>query len=186
MKEDIRRLLEEYGEEILESEEFQKAYQQKHHKIMTVADHSLGVAIISLKICRLLEKLHIDIHERELIISALCHDLGILDRDEKYKNNLECCSQHPRDSIDIVRSLTGEENRRVEDSIRRHMWPLTLHPPKYREGFILTAADKISSAMERMGKSPAAGVSYKKKKRPVKTPERKLPLPGGGKPSEKE
>ena len=56
MNEEIRRLLEEYGEEILESEEFQKAYRQKHHKIMTVADHSLGVAIISLRICRLLEK----------------------------------------------------------------------------------------------------------------------------------
>lgn len=186
MNEEIRRLLEEYGEEILESEEFQKAYRQKHHKIMTVADHSLGVAIISLRICRLLEKMHINVHEKELIISALCHDLGILGRDEKYKNDLECCSRHPKDSIDIVRILTGEENRRVEDSIRRHMWPLTPRPPKYREGFILTAADKISSTMERMGKSPAAGVSYKKKKRPVKTSDRKQPLPGGGKPSEKE
>ena len=99
MNEEIRRLLEEYGEEILESEEFQKAYRQKHHKIMTVADHSLGVAIISLRICRLLEKMHINVHEKELIISALCHDLGILGRDEKYKNDLECCSRHPKDSI---------------------------------------------------------------------------------------
>jgi hypothetical protein len=35
------------------------------------------------------------------------------------------------------------------------MWPLTPLPPRYREGIILTTADKVSAVMERMGLSPA-------------------------------
>jgi hypothetical protein len=38
------------------------------------------------------------------------------------------------------------------------MWPLTPVPPRYREGLILTTADKVSAVMERLGRSPARGL----------------------------
>lgn len=153
----MRSLLYEYRGDILGSGEFQRAFGQTHHKCMTVADHSLGVCVICLYICLVLKKIHISVHVRDLTVAALCHDLGIMGRYEKYRSNFECCGRHPVDSLDCIRELIGEEeyNDIIENSVRCHMWPLTPLPPRYREGIILTTADKVSAVMERLGRSPA-------------------------------
>ena len=39
-------------------------------------------------------------------------------------------------------------NRIERDSIMNHMFPLTPCPPKYIEGYLVTAADKISATQE--------------------------------------
>ena len=39
-------------------------------------------------------------------------------------------------------------NDRIINSIKRHMFPLTLIPPKYKEGFIITCVDKMNSVNE--------------------------------------
>ena len=150
-------LLYKYGSDILQSEEFQKAFHQTHHKCMTVAEHSLGVALVSLRISEFLDRMHIPVKNRDLIIAALCHDLGILGRSDKYRNNVECCGRHPVDSLPIIREIVGDEeyDEIIENAVRCHMWPLTPIPPRHREGLILTAADKVSSVMERLGHSPA-------------------------------
>lgn len=157
MSEHIKSLLYQYGNDILLSEEFQSAFRQTHHKCMTVAEHSLGVAIVCLYICLILQRMNISVRMRSLTIAALCHDLGIMGRHEKYRNDLECFGKHPEDSLEVIRNMISadEYNDVIENSVRRHMWPLTPVPPKYQEGVILTAADKISAVMERLGLSPA-------------------------------
>ena len=39
-------------------------------------------------------------------------------------------------------------NQIERDSIEHHMFPLTPYPPKYIEGYLVTAADKISATKE--------------------------------------
>jgi uncharacterized protein len=39
-------------------------------------------------------------------------------------------------------------NEIEEDIIKRHMWPLTLVPPKYKESYIVSFADKYLSSKE--------------------------------------
>jgi uncharacterized protein len=39
-------------------------------------------------------------------------------------------------------------NEIEEDIIKKHMWPLTLIPPKYKESFIISFADKYLSSKE--------------------------------------
>lgn len=39
-------------------------------------------------------------------------------------------------------------NRVERDSIENHMFPLTLIPPRYLEGYLVTVADKISATRE--------------------------------------
>jgi uncharacterized protein len=39
-------------------------------------------------------------------------------------------------------------NEIEEDIIKKHMWPLTLIPPKYKESFIVSFADKYLSSKE--------------------------------------
>ncbi len=85
------------------------------------------------------------------MVSSLCHDLGIIGRDEKYKNNVQCLIRHPIDSIEAYKSVTGEEEERVLDSIGGHMFPWKPRMPKHREGWILVLADKTASAREKLG-----------------------------------
>ncbi|MCR4903572.1 MAG: HD domain-containing protein [Butyrivibrio sp.] len=150
----IKAVLVLYGKEVLKSEEFANAFKQTHHACSTVADHSLGVAVIAIAISMFLIHIHVKIELRYVVIAALCHDLGIIGRYEKYKNNIECCKRHPVDSVDVYRKIFGESNERIEDSIRNHMWPLTPVPPRYIEGVILTIADKVSATMEKIGVAP--------------------------------
>ena len=51
---DLRR----YGEAILHSEEMRQAFQQKHHKLSTVGDHTMRVALSALGLCYALRRLH--------------------------------------------------------------------------------------------------------------------------------
>jgi len=164
MSDQIKSLLHQYGDDILRSEEFQSAFGQTHHKCMTVAEHSLGVAVVCLHMSAILHKMHIPVQERSLTVAALCHDLGIMGRHEKYKNDFECFGKHPEDSLEVIRNMIGEDEYDdiIENSVLRHMWPLTPVPPKYHEGVMLTAADKISAVMERLGRSPARKLDLRK------------------------
>lgn len=150
----INSLLFAQGLDILLSDEFGNALTQTHHNVSTVASHTLGVAVVSLTICYLLMKLHIRTNTQRMTRAALCHDLGILGRDEKYRDNVQCCFQHPKDSVEVVRKLVGEDDPALENAVANHMWPLCLHPPGNREGVILSVADKISSFLEITGHCP--------------------------------
>ncbi len=139
-----------YGQLILGTEYFETAMGQTHHGVTTVGDHSLHVAYYSLLICALLVKLGISISERELVRASLCHDLGILGRYDKYRNNRECCRRHPIDSGEVARDILPDLSEKERDAITHHMWPLNLHRPHSKEGWIITVADKMAATNERM------------------------------------
>ena len=85
------QLVRSFGAEVLDSPEFEQAMAQKHHHVTTVGDHSLGVAYTSVKICRFLNAMHIKTDTKAVIRGALCHDLGIVGRYEKFSNNQGSC-----------------------------------------------------------------------------------------------
>lgn len=142
------QLVRSYGEEILASPEFRQALQQKHHHVTTVGDHSLGVAYTSVKICRFLNAMHLKTDTRAMVRGALCHDLGIVGRYEKFKNNLVCWQRHPIESVEVAGNLLGDLTRREEDIICHHMWPTTPAAPHCREGYVIVVADKYCSIKE--------------------------------------
>ncbi|MBR3307567.1 MAG: HD domain-containing protein [Lachnospiraceae bacterium] len=144
----IRNDLEFYGSGILCSEEFRKSFRQKHHIDTTVGEHTLYVSRTSLKIAYFLKKLHVKTNMGELVVVALCHDLGILGRDEKYPNKRSCYRKHPGESKEVARRLVPELNERTEKMIERHMFPVTIKPPVSKEGYILLAADKYCAVRE--------------------------------------
>ena len=128
-KKQIRETLKKYGEKIMRSEEFKMAMKQKHHISTSVGLHSLHVAQASICLCNIL-------------IGALCHDLGMVGRYEKYSNNMECCHMHPINSVRITKNLVPDINKKTQDIIRTHMFPLTQRPPAYAEGVVVCLADK--------------------------------------------
>jgi uncharacterized protein len=148
----IKDTIVKYGWKILQSKEFDATFRQTHHLNRTVGDHTLGVAAEAVKLC--MKRAMTD--ERTLknvVVSSLCHDLGIMGRNEKYRNNAQCLVRHPLDSIEIYIRITGEQDERVIDAIKHHMFPLKPGAPRHREGWILTLADKIAASKEKTGRA---------------------------------
>ena len=145
-KEKILSDLEQYGSEVLNSDEMQAAFQQTHHTRSTVGEHTSRVAEKSLAICYALNKLHIRTDIPSVVAGSLCHDLGILGRDEKYDSDQECYRQHASDSVDVARKLVSDLPEKTQDIIEHHMWPTPGNKaPESLEGIIVSAADKAAS-----------------------------------------
>ena len=107
-EEQIRKDLAHYGKGILDSEEMRRAFSQKHHTLSTVGEHTMRVARTSLAICYALRRLHIATDIPAVVTGSLCHDLGILGRNEKYDHAKTCSRQHPADSAELASKLVGE------------------------------------------------------------------------------
>lgn len=108
--------------------------------------HSLNVSYISYFICK---KWRFD------YVSAarggLLHDFYLYDwRDTKinkpHKGILHGMI-HPRDALKNANEHFVL-NKREQDIIRKHMWPLTISLPKYKESYVIMAIDKYCAAAE--------------------------------------
>ena len=148
-KERIRDDLMLYGNDVLKSEEMKKAFEQTHHQWSTVGEHTFRVAFSSVMICYALRKLNIKVSIPAVVIGALCHDLGILGRNEKFSSAKECSIEHPKDSVEVARNIVGEMPEKTEDIIERHMWPAgESEAPNSIEGVVVSVADKYSAVKD--------------------------------------
>ena len=106
--------------------------------------HSVAVAYYS---CRLGALLGRGFHMRETARGALFHDYFFYDAQDGDPAHKGHWSRHP----EIAWRNAKEEldlTRREEDIIRSHMFPLTLKPPRYREGVVVMMVDKGCSVYE--------------------------------------
>ncbi|MCR5119008.1 MAG: HD domain-containing protein [Lachnospiraceae bacterium] len=142
--------LQRYGKHILDSAEFTESFTQAHHIDTTVGDHTMYVSRTSLRICYYLNKLHIRTDMEDMVVGSLCHDLGIMGREDKFSNKRQCYREHPDDSVEVARKLNPELSTKTEKMIRNHMWPYTSGSPGSKEGYILVVADKYCSVREGM------------------------------------
>ena len=148
-KDRIKNDLEKYGSDVLASEEMKQAFEQTHHQWSTVGEHTFRVAFTSVMICYALKKLNIKVNIPAVVIGALCHDLGILGRSEKYSSAKECSAEHPKDSVEIARGLVDDLPEKTEDIIERHMWPIgESRVPNSLEGVVVSVADKYSAVKD--------------------------------------
>lgn len=136
------------GGDILQSELFQRALREPHHWT-SVGRHSLGVAHAALRLADAFERLGLRPDRDVLVRCALCHDLGILDRVQKYGSSAaRCCRRHPADGLLAYERLVHPASPTERDCILHHMWPVLLAPPHTLEGVIINLADKSSSVRE--------------------------------------
>ena len=158
----IEKDMEKYGSEILNSEELKDAFGQTHHLWSTVGEHTLRVAASSIMICYALRKLNIPTNIPAVVVGSLCHDLGILGRDEKYSSKKECSKEHPRDSVDVARHLVPELTDESAEIIERHMWPAGgSKAPNTKEGMIVSIADKYVAVKDLIKGSDLKGTGVR-------------------------
>ncbi len=143
----LKSIDDEYYEivsEILFNEEFLKRKNYNHHENRSVYMHSLMVSIKSYKIAK---KLKMDY--KSVAISGLLHDF--------YYNDWQLCNEkkpflkqhgfvHAKEALENSKiHFDHLLNKKVENAILRHMFPLNIVPPIYKESWLITTVDKIVS-----------------------------------------
>jgi len=132
-------------QDILEHEEFLKLKTFFHHNSSIYA-HVNDVAYFSYRICK-----YFKLNYRAAARGALLHDFFLYDwrhhdvpdlPREKFHG-----LAHPAIAVANAKKHFSI-NEIEEDIIKRHMWPLTLVPPKYKESYIVSFADKYLSSRE--------------------------------------
>lgn len=148
-KDRIREDIDRYGKEVLESDEMQEAYEQTHHLWSTVGEHTLRVTLSSVMACYALKKLHFKVNIPAVVVGALCHDLGMLGRDEKYATEKEAHHEHPGESVKVAKEIIEDLPAESEEIIERHMWPMGGgKAPSTIEGLVVSAADKYAAVKD--------------------------------------
>ena len=135
----------EYGRDILVSDIFRQAEAETHHLHGTVFDHTVNVCVVSMRLCSQLTDRGIQVNKKDLIQAALCHDLGMVGRETKYKGRVGSWRNHARESARIARELVPDLSAEAEEMILSHMWPVSGMPPRTNEGMILCMADKYAT-----------------------------------------
>lgn len=145
-KKELYKLLKEHASDILNSENFKSTRNFIQHGTMPVHTHCVDVAEKSLAISKFL---HIRCNERDLIRGALLHDYFLYDWHDKNRENYQFFHGFYHPGI-ALKNASKEYNLspREKDIIKKHMWPLTLVPPRCREAWIVTTADKYCSTLE--------------------------------------
>ena len=133
--------------DILFSERFFKAGEVRHHYNTSVADHSERTAAYAMRICSWLKRHSVRISEEDVVRACLLHDIGMTDEKVSGSVSFRKAYLHPKRSEQIAKN-EFQANEVQCNAIRRHMWPICLIPPKFREGWVVMAADKCCSLWE--------------------------------------
>lgn len=134
-----------YGQDILRSPNMQSERNFMQHGSTDCFTHSICVAYMALHVAQILHIKNID--KKSLVRGCLLHDYFLYDWHDK----TSACKFHTlRHPIISLRNAEQEFalNAIERDIIRKHMFPLCFPPPKYKESFIITIADKCCAASE--------------------------------------
>ena len=113
------------------------------HGTTSVYGHSVNVAFIALIFAK---RFRLRVDERALVRGALLHDFFLYDWHERGHGMLHGVT-HPKTALTNARkefALGPVE----EDVIARHMFPLDPRPPRHRESWLVTMADKFCAVYE--------------------------------------
>lgn len=120
------------------------------HGDTTCLKHTIAVAYFSIMLA---EKLGISYKKSDLIRGALLHDYFLYDWHDGDGRQIHGFT-HPASALhnaDRDFELTDTER----DIIKKHMFPLTVIPPKCREAWIVCMVDKACSLYETFKRSNA-------------------------------
>lgn len=129
--------------DILNIEDVQQLRDYHQHFKTTRYQHSINVAYYTFMICR---KLNLD--EISGARAGMLHDLYLYD----WKNKEQPIEGrhsvvHPQVALSTAKQHF-EVNDIMADAIVHHMWPMSIHMPKSKEGWVLQAVDKYCAVAE--------------------------------------
>lgn len=144
MNQDYISIIKKYGFDILNSKNMLKQKDYIQHGNISVYEHSLRVAYLSLKI---VDKYNLDVDIKSVVRGALLHDFFLYDWHVKDRSHRLHGFTHPKTAYNNAKKefiLNDIE----KDIIIKHMFPLVIFPPMHLESYVVTVADKISAVKE--------------------------------------
>ena len=133
--------------DIINSEEVQSLKEFGHHIYLTRFQHSFNVSYYNYVVCKFF-----GLDAKSAARAGLLHDLFFYDRhtcnDGKGKKNH--LREHPALALENAEK-SFDLNDIEKDIIKKHMFPLTLKLPKYRETAVIILTDKFCALMEMGG-----------------------------------
>lgn len=115
----------------------------EQHLEINRLQHITSVSYLSYFMCK---KFSLDWHTAAR--GGILHDLFYYDWREDDRSHRPHGYLHPGFALNNARELCGPLDKKTENIIIRHMWPLTPVPPKYKESLIVSLADKYCAAKE--------------------------------------
>ncbi len=112
------------------------------HGDIDCLEHSLYVSYSGYLVCR-----RMGLDYRSAARGGLLHDFFLYDWHIKGSHEGLHGFTHPRVALENANKLFCL-NAMEKDIILKHMWPMTIKPPKYKETCIVIAADKYCASME--------------------------------------
>lgn len=137
MKEEFNYIL----KDILKNNKIQEMKNYRQHCNTTCFDHSYNVAYLTYKMSK---KLKLDY--KSSARGAMLHDMFLYDWRKNKKFNFHAFKHGKIAYNNAIKEF--ELNDIESDMIIKHMWPITIKPPKYKEGYLLTIADKVCATKE--------------------------------------
>lgn len=132
------------AEKIINQGQYRQLEHYIQHGTVTCMDHSITVARTSYALaCRLGFKLD----RGALIRGALLHDYFLYDWHDKDEDHRLHGFTHPAKALRNARRHFCLD-KIEQDIIQKHMWPLTIVPPRYKESVIVCLVDKYCSSKE--------------------------------------
>ena len=127
--------------ELLSHEKLKSLNNFSQHYKCTRLQHSIDVSYYSFYIAKLLKLDYVSTAK-----AGLLHDLHYHEK-TCFKENVKTLRSHPKEALQNALEIC-DLNDMERDIIKRHMWLITLRPPKYKEGYIVTFVDKYCAAKE--------------------------------------
>ncbi|HBC96222.1 MAG TPA: HD family phosphohydrolase [Clostridium sp.] len=116
------------------------------HGSLSCLEHCINVSYKSYVICR-----YLNLNYRSAARGGLLHDMFLYDwHTSKPENGLHAFV-HPILALKNA-NMYFVLNDVEKDIIAKHMWPLTLKPPKYGESLIVSSVDKYCAFTETLNK----------------------------------
>lgn len=129
---------------IITNSEYLRRKEFRHHGDITVYTHSISVSKCAYRISK-----YLHLNYKDAAIAGVLHDFyttpwqDVVIKQPFFKMH---AFTHARVALENSQKYFGEFlNKKIENAILRHMFPLNIVPPKYLVGIIITIADKVVS-----------------------------------------
>lgn len=128
--------------DLIENKTVKSMRDYTQHNDIDCLEHSLYVSYSSYLICKRLK-----MDYRSAARGGILHDFFLYDWHIKRTVKGVHGFRHPQIALQNAKEHF-ELNKREQDVIAKHMWPLTIKLPRYRESWIIVAMDKYCAVIE--------------------------------------
>lgn len=129
---------------IIENEKVKRMDKYIQHGVTSCLEHCIAVAYVSFALAK---KFNITCDYNSLIRGALLHDYFLYDWHIKDDTHKWHGFHHAKKAL--INATRDFDLTLIEmDIIEKHMFPLNIRLPKYRESYLVSLSDKICSSYE--------------------------------------